>query len=86
MRTTVVLTALLQIALSSAIPVSEEPSLALSFDRRQDVNLKPPGGKILKDDVYAGVAALNQQTYQATQQSSQWKTCKPSNIVIRREW
>ena len=44
------------------------------------------GGKILQADVYAGVAGRNQQSYQATQQSAQWKTCNSRNIIVRREW
>jgi tyrosinase len=86
MRTTTVLTALLPVALSSVIPANEDVSSALSFDKRQDVTLQGLGGKILQADVYAGVAGLNQQIYQATKQSTQWKTCNPLNIIVRREW
>jgi tyrosinase len=86
MRTTAVLTAILPVALSGAIPVTSGVSPALAFDKRQDVTLQSLGGKILHADVYAGVAGLNQQIYQATQQSSQWKTCNPLNIIVRREW
>lgn len=86
MHTTTVLIALLPAALSSVIPATEKVFPALSFDKRQDVTLQSLGGKILEADVYAGVAGLNQQIYQATQQSSQWKTCNPLNIIVRREW
>jgi tyrosinase len=86
MRTTAVLTAILPVALSGAIPVTSEVSPALAFDKRQDVTLQNLGGKLLHTDVYAGVAGLNQQIYQKTQQSSQWKTCNPLNIIVRREW
>lgn len=86
MRTTTVLAALLPAALSSAIPTTEDVSPTLSFDKRQDVTLEALGGKILQADVYAGVAGLNQQIYQATKQSAQWKTCNPLNIIVRREW
>ena len=86
MRTTTVLAALLPAALSSVIPATEEVSPALSLDKRQDALLTGLGGKILQADVYAGVAGINQQIYQATQQSSQWKTCNPLNIIVRREW
>jgi tyrosinase len=86
MRTTTVLAAILPVALSNATPVTSEISPALALDKRQDVALQSLGGKILQADVYAGVAGLNQQIYQATQQSSQWKTCNPLNIIVRREW
>lgn len=86
MRTTAVLTAILPVTLSGAIPVTSEVTPALTFDKRQDVTLQSLGGKILHADVYAGVAGLNQQIYQATRQSSQWKTCNPLNIIVRREW
>lgn len=86
MRTTTVVSALLPTVLSSVIPATEEISPALSFDKRQDLTAESLGGKILQADVYAGIAGLNQQVYQATQQSSQWKTCNPSNIIVRREW
>jgi tyrosinase len=86
MRTATVLTALLPAALSSVIPATEEVSPALSFDKRGDAVLTSLGGKILQADVYAGVAGINQQLYQATQQASQWKTCNPLNIIVRREW
>jgi tyrosinase len=72
-------------ALASAIPVQEE-SPALSFDKRQNVSPNLIGGKILQADVYAGIAAINQQIYQATQQSAQFKQCNPLNIVVRKEW
>lgn len=86
MRTTTVLTALLPAALSSVIPATEEVSPALSLDKRQDALLTGLGGKILQADMYAGIAGLNQQIYQATKQPSQWKTCNPLNIIVRREW
>lgn len=41
---------------------------------------------ILQADILAGVAAITQQFYQATQQGSQWKKCNPFNMVIRKEW
>jgi tyrosinase len=86
MRSTAVLTALLPAALSSAIPASEEISPTLSFVKRQNETLQDPGGKALQTDLYAGIAGLNQQIYQATQQSAQWKTCNPTNIIVRSEW
>jgi tyrosinase len=86
MRTTAVLTALLPAALTSVIPATEGISPDLSIEKRQDLTVESFGGKILQADVYAGIAGLNQQVYQATQKSSQWKTCNPSNIIIRREW
>jgi tyrosinase len=72
--------------IASAIPGIEEPSSAPSFDRRDDFTSGVLDGKILSSDLYAGVAALNQQIYQATQKPEQWKKCNPLNIVVRREW
>ena len=71
---------------ASAIPTFEEATPAFSFDKRDDISLATLGGKILQADVYAGLAAINQQIYQATQKSDQWKKCNPFNIVVRREW
>ncbi|KAJ4368331.1 hypothetical protein N0V83_006687 [Neocucurbitaria cava] len=73
-------------ALAGAIPALEEPSSAHSFDKRQDISINALGGKILQTDVYAGIAGLNQQIYQATQKPDQWKKCNPLNISVRREW
>jgi tyrosinase len=84
MRTTALLL-LVPAALASAIPVQEE-SPALPFDKRQNVSPNLIGGKVLQADVYAGIAAINQQIYQATQQSAQFKKCNPLNIVVRKEW
>ena len=86
MRTTTVITALLPVALSSVIPATEKVSPVLSFDERQDVTLAGFKGKTLQADVYAAVASLNQKAYQATQQSTQWKTCNSLNIIVRQEW
>jgi tyrosinase len=86
MRTTTVLTALLPAALSSVIPASTEPSHALSLDKRQEVAHLAHRGESLQADVYAGVAASNQQTYQAKQRTAQWETCNSSNTIVRREW
>jgi tyrosinase len=44
------------------------------------------GGKILQADLYAGVAAINQQIYQATQKPDQFKKCNPLNLIVRKEW
>lgn len=74
------------VAIGSAIPSFEAFSPAQSFDRRQETDLQALGGKILQSDVYAGVAAINQQLYQATKAQDQWKKCNPLNIVVRREW
>jgi tyrosinase len=74
-------------ALASAIPSFEEASPAVTFDKRQNVSPNLLGGaKILQADVYAGIAAINQQIYQATQKSDQFKKCNPTNIVVRKEW
>lgn len=73
-------------ASASAIPALEESAVTHSFDKRTDFALPAVGGKILQADIYAGLAAINQQIYQATQKGSQWKTCNPLNIVVRREW
>ncbi|KAF1846574.1 Di-copper centre-containing protein [Cucurbitaria berberidis CBS 394.84] len=72
--------------LASAMPSLEGVSPALSFDKRQDTSLNVLGGKILLADVYAGIAGINQQIYQATQKPDQWKKCNPLNISVRREW
>jgi len=73
-------------ALASAIPAFEQPSPASSFDKRQNVSPNMVGGKILQADVYAGIAAINQQIYQDTQKPEQFKRCNPLNIVVRKEW
>lgn len=73
-------------ASASAIPVFEEATPALSLDKREAVSLGALGGKILQADVYAGLAGMNQQIFQATQKSTQWKTCNPFNMSVRREW
>jgi tyrosinase len=73
-------------AIASVIPAVEEPSFAHSFDKRDDISASTFGGKILSADLYAGIAGLNQQIYQATQKGDQWKKCNPLNIVVRREW
>jgi tyrosinase len=85
MRAAVFLAAVAPVV-SSVIPGIDEHSSAHSFDRRDDFTSGVLGGKILSSDLYAGVAALNQQIYQATQQPGQWKKCNPLNIVVRREW
>jgi tyrosinase len=73
-------------ALASAIPSFEEASPAISFDKRQNVSPNVLGGKILQADLYAGVAAINQQIYQATQKPDQFKKCNPLNLIVRKEW
>jgi tyrosinase len=73
-------------ALASAIPSFEEASLAVSFDKRQIFSPNLLGAKILQTDVYAGIAAINQQIFQATQKPAQFKKCNPTNIVVRKEW
>jgi tyrosinase len=73
-------------ALASAIPSFEEAAPAVSFDKRQNVLPNVLGGKILQADLYAGLAAINQQIYQATQKSDQFKKCNPTNIIVRKEW
>ncbi|KAE8828877.1 hypothetical protein PTNB85_08065 [Pyrenophora teres f. teres] len=73
-------------ALAGAIPAFEEPLPAASFDKRQNVSPNVIGGKTLQADVYAGIAAINQQIYQGTQKSDQFKKCNPFNIVVRKEW
>jgi tyrosinase len=72
-------------ALASAIPAFEEAP-AVSFDKRQNVSPNIFGAKILQADVYAGIAAINQQIFQATQKNDQFKKCNPLNIVVRKEW
>lgn len=86
MRAAVILAAVAPVAIASAIPAFEEASAAHSFDKREDLSATTLGGKILSADLYAGVAGLNQQIYQATQKGDQWKKCNPLNIVVRREW
>ena len=58
----------------------------MPFDKRQNVLPNVLGGKILQADVYAGIAGINQQIYQATQKGDQFKKCNPLNIVVRKEW
>ncbi|EOA86895.1 hypothetical protein ACJQWK_08475 [Exserohilum turcicum] len=72
--------------LASAIPAFEDASPAVPFDKRQNVLPNVLGGKILQADVYAGIAGINQQIYQATQKGDQFKKCNPLNIVVRKEW
>jgi tyrosinase len=86
MRAAVILAAVAPVAFASAIPVLEEPSGTHIFDKREVLTASTFGGKILTADLYAGVAGLNQQIYQATQKGDQWKKCNPLNIVVRREW
>jgi hypothetical protein len=86
MRAAVFLAAVAPSAIASAIPGLEEPSAAHSFDKREDITSGVLGGKILSTDLYAGIAGLNQQLFQATQKGDQWKKCNPLNIVVRREW
>jgi tyrosinase len=85
MRASVIL-AMAPAAIATAIPAFEESSFGHSFDKRDDITATTLGGKILSADLYAGVAGLNQQIYQATQKGDQWKKCNPLNIVVRREW
>lgn len=73
-------------ALASAIPSLEQDSPAVTFDKRQNVSPNLPGPKILQADVYAGIAAINQQIFQATQKPDQFKKCNPMNIIVRKEW
>ncbi|KAL6710040.1 hypothetical protein ACN47E_009831 [Coniothyrium glycines] len=70
--------------IASAIPASD--TFSASFDKRDASSSATFGGKILQTDVFAGIAAINQQLYQATQKSDQWKKCNPVNLVVRREW
>jgi tyrosinase len=85
MRASVIL-AVAPVVIATAIPAFEEASFGHSFDKRDDITATTLGGKILSADLYAGVAGLNQQIYQATQKGDQWKKCNPLNIVVRREW
>jgi tyrosinase len=86
MRAAAILAAVAPAAIASAIPAFEEASFAHSLDRRDDITTNTLGGKILSADLYAGIAGLNQQIYQATHKGDQWKKCNPLNIVVRREW
>jgi tyrosinase len=86
MRAAVILAAVAPVAFASAIPALEQPAGAHIFDKRDDLTASTFGGKILSADLYAGVAGINQQIYQATQKGDQWKKCNPLNIVVRREW
>lgn len=74
------------VAFASAIPGTEKAPTLTPFDKRDAISAASFGGKILQTDVLAGIAAINQQLYQATQKSNQWKKCNPMNIVVRREW
>lgn len=76
--------ALLPLALGSAIPSQEEHIEKRSFDL--DLGNILSGLKSVKQDLMANGAGLNQQLYQATQQSSQYKKCNPTNIRVRQEW
>lgn len=82
MKTSVLFAAVASAAIAGAHPTADESSSAVSFDKRTVLG----GNKILKTDVYAGVAGTNQQLYQAKKKPDQWKKCNPSNIVVRREW
>jgi tyrosinase len=86
MRAAIIIAAVASVASTSTIPAFEEPSVVHTFDKREDLTASTLGGKILSADLYAGVAGLNQQIYQATQKGDQWKRCNPLNIVVRREW
>jgi tyrosinase len=86
MRAAIIIAAVASVASASAIPALDEASGAHMFDKREDLTASALGGKILSADLYAGVAGLNQQIYQATQKGDQWKKCNPLNIVVRREW
>jgi len=74
------------VAGSSVIPAFGETTTVLSLGKRDAISLDALGAKALQTDVYAGLAAMNQQVFQATQKPSQWKTCNPSNMIVRREW
>jgi tyrosinase len=84
MRSPVFLAAVASAAIVGAHPTAEESSSGHSFDKRTD--FQALGGKILKTDLYAGLAGINQQLYQATKKPEQWKKCNPTDIVVRREW
>jgi hypothetical protein len=86
MRAAIIIAAVASVASASAIPALDEASSAHTFDKREDLTASTLGGKILSADLYAGVAGLNQQIYQATQKGDQWKKCNPLNIIVRREW
>lgn len=75
--------ALLPLALGSAIPAREEKLEKRSFDLVDDILA---GLKSVKQDLMAGGAGINQQLYQATQQSAQYKKCNPTNVRVRQEW
>lgn len=86
MRAAVIL-AVTPAAIASAIPAFKESPFGHSFDKRDDITATTTlSGKTLSADLYAGVAGLNQQIYQATQKGDQWKKCNPLIIVVRREW
>ena len=74
------------VAGSSVIPAFGETTTVLSLGKRDAISLDALRAKALQTDVYAGLAAMNQQIFQATQKPSQWKTCNPSNMIVRREW
>jgi tyrosinase len=39
-----------------------------------------------KQDIMASGAAINQQLYQAAQQTEQFKKCNLTNLQVRQEW
>jgi tyrosinase len=86
MRAAVILGTVAPVAIGSISPAFEEPSVAHLFDKRGDLTSGVLGEKTLSADLYAGIAGLNQQIYQATQKPDQWKKCNSLNIVVRQEW
>jgi hypothetical protein len=88
MRITVTFAAgwLLTTALTNAIPGPQDTSSIIHVGERQDASPQNYGGKTLQSDVYASLARLGQQTYQATHQPAQWEKCNVSKAVVRREW
>lgn len=81
MRAVAVFLAVALCAQGAVIDARDDPSTT-PFDKREAASFTG----ILQSDVLAGIAAINQQIYQATSAGSQWKKCNPMNIVVRREW
>jgi tyrosinase len=81
MRFTLAAAWLVLSALGSAIP-SERSSPV----QGQSSDSLLAGAGSIKQDLMAGGSAINQQIYQATQQTEQFKKCNSTNLQVRQEW
>lgn len=70
----------------AGLSVSLAASTSEGYLNDSVVDTIPSTSSVLRSDVLAAAAAINQQIYQSSINPSQWKKCNKENSVYRREW